>query len=130
MVEAVVEAHAVEPRLHQLLTEQVPRVGRLGALMEDLDGHVATAVRAWLEAHRAELRVTDLETATYVVVHAVEAVVHRGVVARNGARNTALTELDLGFFVESIDLFGWMVEECVADEIVLFRVVPTDKQKW
>ena len=45
-------------------------------------------------------------------------------------RNTALTELDLGFFVESIDLFGWMVEECVADEIVLFRVVPTDKQKW
>lgn len=79
LVRSVIEAHAVDPRLHRILTEQVPRVGRLAQLMSDLDTHASAAVRAYLERHRDALRVKDLELATFVVVHAVETVTHRGV---------------------------------------------------
>ena len=79
LVQSVIEAHAVDPKLHRILTEQVPRVGKLAQLMEDLDTHAEGAVRAYLERHKDELRVKDLALATFVVVHAVETVTHRGV---------------------------------------------------
>ena len=81
VVGAVVDAHLVEPKLHRVLVEQVPRIGKLGQLLEDLDTVAATAVRAYLASRRDELRVADLDTATFVVVHAVEALVHRAILA-------------------------------------------------
>ncbi len=41
--------------------------------------------------------------------------------------HAALTELDLRLSVESVELLGGMVEEGVADEIILFPVVATDE---
>lgn len=81
VVGAMVDAHLVDPRLHRILVEQVPRIGKLGQLLEDLDTVAATAVRAYLASRPGELRVTDLDTATFVVVHAVEALVHRAILA-------------------------------------------------
>src|SRR6185295_18643348 len=34
VIELTVKAHAIEPELHQVLTEQVPRVGRMARLRE------------------------------------------------------------------------------------------------
>jgi AcrR family transcriptional regulator len=82
LVRALVEAHAADPKLHRTLHEQVPRVGRLAHLMEDVEIHAAGAVRAYLGSRAGELRVRDLETATFVVVHAVEAITHASVLAR------------------------------------------------
>lgn len=82
IVSAMVEVHAADPKLHRILAEQVPRVGRLRNLMEDIEVHAAVAVRAYLEAHRDELRVTDLDAAVFVVANAVEAITHRSVVSQ------------------------------------------------
>lgn len=78
IVQAMVDLHAVDPVLHSILTEQVPRVGKLNVLLENVEVHAAKAVRAILEGRRDELRVTDLDAAVFVVVHTVEAVTHRG----------------------------------------------------
>jgi AcrR family transcriptional regulator len=82
LVRALVEAHAADPKLHRTLHEQVPSVGRLGHLLDDIEVRAAGAVRAYLDAHRDELRIEDIETATFVVVHAVEAITHAAVLTR------------------------------------------------
>jgi AcrR family transcriptional regulator len=78
IVQAMVDLHAVDPVLHSILSEQVPRVGRLNSLMEDIEVHAAKAVRTLLDVRKDELRVTDLDAAVFVIVHSVEAVTHRG----------------------------------------------------
>ncbi len=92
VVTATVDAHRVDPKLHRILGEQVPRVGRLAQQMEQLDTHAAQVVRAYLDAHRSELRVGDLDTATFVVVHAVESLVHRSVASPREIDREALVE--------------------------------------
>jgi len=82
LVRALVEAHAADPKLHRTLHEQVPRVGRLAHLLEDLEVHAAGAVRAYLATHEHELAVRDLDTATFVIVHAVESITHASVLSR------------------------------------------------
>ncbi len=76
VVELTIRAHAVEPELHKVLTEQVPRVGRLAKLRE-LDEICHRAVAALLTARRAELAVTDPELAAFVIVSSIESIVHR-----------------------------------------------------
>ena len=76
LVRGMLRAHAVHPRLHQVLMEQVPRVGRLEK-RRDLDQTAARLVRSIMELHRRELRAVDLELATFVVIASVEAVTHK-----------------------------------------------------
>jgi AcrR family transcriptional regulator len=78
MVELMLRAHAVDPELHRAIIEQVPRVGRLEH-MHDVERQVRTLVLAYLEAHRDELAVRDLELAAFVVVSCVEALTHQAV---------------------------------------------------
>ncbi|MFO0614267.1 MAG: TetR/AcrR family transcriptional regulator [Polyangiaceae bacterium] len=78
IVRAMVDVHGVDPALHRVLSEQVPKVGRLGALLEDVEVNAASVAKVFLESRRAELRVRDIDAAVFVVVHAVEAVTHRG----------------------------------------------------
>lgn len=79
VVKALVEAHAVAPRLHRVIMEQVPRTGRLGRL-HGVEDEVMKMVRGYLEAHRDELAVPDLDTAAFVAVTAVEGLTHSAVI--------------------------------------------------
>lgn len=76
VIELTLEAHAIDPDLHRVLTEQVPRVGRLAKLLE-LEGIVQRMVAGVLAARRDELAVADVETAAFVLVTAIEAITHR-----------------------------------------------------
>jgi AcrR family transcriptional regulator len=78
LVRVMIDAHRVDPRLHRALVEQVPRVGRLENIRA-LDREAYTLIRANLEAHRAELRVADLDVASFVCVATVEALTHAAV---------------------------------------------------
>jgi len=78
VIELIVRAHAVEPALHRVLMEQVPRTGRMGKLA-DFEVELHRLVVAYLDAHRAELRVDDLELAAFLAVAAVEAMTHGAV---------------------------------------------------
>lgn len=75
MVSLMLAAHAVEPELHRVLNEQVPRIGRLHRVHE-VEARMQKLARAYFERRRDELRPTDLDTAAFVVVQAIEALTH------------------------------------------------------
>lgn len=81
IVRVMIEAHALEPKLHRVLVEQIPRVGSLERI-ERLDEEACGLVRLWLEAHHDEIAVTDLDVAAFVVVTTVEALTHAAVLRR------------------------------------------------
>ncbi|MEJ7602040.1 MAG: TetR/AcrR family transcriptional regulator [Kofleriaceae bacterium] len=76
VIELTIRAHAIEPELHRVLTEQVPRVGRMAKLRE-LDAICHRMVAGILGARQAELAIRDPETAAFVIVAAIESIAHR-----------------------------------------------------
>ena len=78
LVAAAIDAHRVDPRLHRVLAEQIPRTGRL-ADVEVFSRENFALFRAYLEGHRDELRVADLELAAFVCVTSIEALTHNAV---------------------------------------------------
>ena len=78
IVAAAVKAHRVEPKLHRVLSEQIPRVGKLEKL-ETFNRENYALFRTYLESHRDELGVDDLELATFVCVTSIEALTHSAV---------------------------------------------------
>ena len=81
LVRVMIDAHRVNPKLHRVLAEQVPRVGRLDNI-QAIDREAYALVRAYLEARRDELGVADTEMAAFVCVTTVEALTHAAVVHR------------------------------------------------
>ena len=78
LVSVGVEAHRVDPRLHRVLAEQIPRTGRLKD-MEAFNRENYVLFRTWLEGRRGEIRAVDLDVAAFVCVTSIEAVTHRAV---------------------------------------------------
>jgi AcrR family transcriptional regulator len=76
VVELTIKAHAVDPALHQVLTEQVPRVGKL-AKLRDLDELCHRMVAGLLAARRHEVAIRDPDLAAFILVSTIEAVIHR-----------------------------------------------------
>lgn len=78
LVAMAVKAHRVDPKLHRVLAEQIPRVGELEKL-EAFGRENYTLFRTYLERHQHELRVGDLELASFVCVTSIEALTHNAV---------------------------------------------------
>ncbi|HEX2561112.1 TetR/AcrR family transcriptional regulator [Phenylobacterium sp.] len=81
LVAAAIEAHRIDPTLHRVLVEQIPRTGALEDV-EAFNQETFALFRAYLERHRAELRPVDLDLAAFVSVTSVEAVTHTAVLHR------------------------------------------------
>jgi len=93
LIAVAIEAHRVDPRLHRVLAEQIPRVGKLEK-HEAFSRENYALFKAYLERHRDELRVADLDLASFVCVTAIEALTHAAVLHHSlsdGAMD-ALTE--------------------------------------
>jgi len=111
MVDAMFEAHAVDPRLQRVLIEEVPRVGRLDNVRA-VERETEALVAALLEARKGELRrvgqagaPSQVETLAFVLVHVVQAVTHASVIAEHEparARRVAdeLADLVLRYLVD------------------------------
>jgi len=76
VIELAISAHTVDAELHQVLTEQVPRVGRMARLRE-LDAISHRMVAGILAARQHELAIRDPELSAFILVAAIEAIVHR-----------------------------------------------------
>jgi hypothetical protein len=101
MVRAMFDAHAVDPALHRVLIEQVPRVGKLAQVVA-VEREVGCLVQLFLEARRAELRRSDVDAVAFVLCHVVEAVTHAAVLAeldsvRSRAVESELTDMILRY---------------------------------
>lgn len=80
-VSVAIDAHRVDPKLHGVLSEQIPRVGRLENI-ESIQREAYELVRGYLEAHRDEVDVADHDLAAFVLVTVVEALTHAAVLRR------------------------------------------------
>ncbi len=82
LVVAAIEAHRIDPELHRVIAEQIPRTGSLENI-EAFNRQTYALFRAYLEGHRDELRMVDLGLATYVCVTTIEALTHTAVLHRS-----------------------------------------------
>lgn len=76
VIDLTIRAHAVDAELHQVLTEQVPRVGRMARIRE-LDAICHRMIAGVLEARQAELAIRDPELSAFILVAAIESIAHR-----------------------------------------------------
>ncbi|HKE14068.1 MAG TPA: TetR/AcrR family transcriptional regulator [Kofleriaceae bacterium] len=81
VVRLMVAAHSVDPALHKVFVEQVPRIGKLERV-QDVEREMTGLVRAYLETRRDRLVVRDLDLAAYIVVGIVESLTHAAVLSR------------------------------------------------
>nr|WP_249802192.1 TetR/AcrR family transcriptional regulator [Bradyrhizobium zhengyangense] len=77
LVTVAIDAHRINPKLHRVLAEQIPRAGKLD--VEAFNREVHALVRAYLDSRRKEMRRIDLDVATFICVSAIEAVAHNTV---------------------------------------------------
>lgn len=75
LLRAMLEIHERDPVLRRIVIEQVPRVGRLEKML-DIQSQIAQIVRSHLAERKDEIRPRDLDMASFILVHAVEAVIH------------------------------------------------------
>jgi AcrR family transcriptional regulator len=78
LVAAAIQAHRLDPKLHRVLAEQIPRTGRLEKV-EAFNRETYALFRAYLESHRDQLRAVDLGLAAFVCVTSIEALTHTAV---------------------------------------------------
>src|SRR5260370_16810591 len=80
-VSVAIDGHRVNPRLHGVLAEQIPRVGRLENIEANVrDGYAL--VRGYLEAHCDEIDLPDLDLPPFLLVTVAEALTHAAVLRR------------------------------------------------
>ena len=92
MIEAGAAAHRLDPALHKILHEQVPRVGRFAKAM-DTSRQIAGTLERFLRAHADELHPErDPATAAIVIETAIEALAHKAVVERQDLLTGGLLE--------------------------------------
>jgi AcrR family transcriptional regulator len=87
----MLNVHEVDPKLHRVLSEQVPRIGGFEKLKE-LAMPGMNLVRAWLEANKGQLRKMDLDVATYILVTSVESITHLSVLEECALDRKALAK--------------------------------------
>lgn len=76
VVELTIRVHAIDPDLHRVLTEQVPRIGKLARLRE-VDEICHRMVAGLLAARKDEIAIRDPDLAAFILVSTIESVVHR-----------------------------------------------------
>lgn len=81
VVAAFYDAHAENPPLSRVLSEQLPRLGKLQRL-EEITAGIVTMVAAYLEPRAAELRVAEPSRAAFYAVELGEALVMAAILKR------------------------------------------------
>ncbi len=73
IIGAMLDAHAVDPELHRVLSEQIPQALITSRIEED----GVAFLRAMFDVHRDKIRPDiNVDAAVFVLVHAVEGVTH------------------------------------------------------
>jgi AcrR family transcriptional regulator len=97
VIRATFAAHRVNPRLHRVLIEQVPRMGELDRV-DGFDLQALMVIEGFLQAHKRELRRHDVRMAGRVAMMAV-----RGVTLSTLIRGPSALE-DEALVAETADL--------------------------
>jgi len=91
LVAVAIEGHRVDPALHRVLAEQIPRVGPLEHI-DPVNRAAHALFLAYLESHRDELRVPDVGLAAFICATAIEALAHNAVLHHGEMNSDAAVE--------------------------------------
>src|SRR5262245_43623544 len=97
LIAAAIAAHRVDPQLHRVLAEEVPRIGRLENI-DAVERNSRALIRGYLEAHRSEIDLADLDLAAFILSTTVEALTHSAVLRRPDI----LADQKAGEFVDEV----------------------------
>lgn len=81
LIQLEIAAHALNPKLHRVLLEQVPRVGRLEHLNEIMR-RVEDLIRVNLESRRELIRPRNIPLAAFLLVQLVQSITRAAVLDR------------------------------------------------
>ena len=82
LIEGLIAAHRVDPDLHRVFVEELPRIATFERIHQ-LEQETLALVRAYIEVRLPELaKKRKVDVVAFVIVHAVEAVTHGAVLFR------------------------------------------------
>lgn len=104
LVKACIAAHAVDPMLHKVLNEQVPRINNT-----NLEQQVTALLRNYLEKKCDQIQPQNLDLTVFILVRTVEALTHAAVIEHpellsNGQLEQEITNLLSSYLVEKIKM--------------------------
>ena len=79
LIRAVIAAHAINPRLHQVLNEEIPRSERLQQ-MQQAEARIAGLLRAYLERWSDRIHPKNLKMTLFILGRTVESLCHSAVI--------------------------------------------------
>jgi AcrR family transcriptional regulator len=101
LVKACIAAHAIDPILHKVLSEQVPRINNT-----NIEERVTALLRTYLEKKCDQIQPQNLDLAVFILVRTVEALTHAAVIERpellsNGQLEQEITNFLSSYFVNA-----------------------------
>jgi AcrR family transcriptional regulator len=75
LIRSMIEARSVEPKLQRVFDEQLPKIGKLSRLLREYEKQAVEMISDYLHSKKNEVAIKNIETAAYISVHAVEAVI-------------------------------------------------------
>ena len=76
LVDTMVAAHEMEPRLHRVIFEEASLDERFRRRLDELDARAMTVARELIDERSAELAVQNPEMASFIVVQVLEGLTH------------------------------------------------------
>jgi len=104
LVKAAIAAHAVNPKLHKVLDEEVPRIGQLKQIDNAAEEQINALLRAYLEKWCDRVKPQNLDLTVFILGRTVESLTHAAVIEhpeylRDGQLEQEITNLLLSYLV-------------------------------
>jgi len=91
VVAMAIEAHRIDPKLHYILAEQIPRTGRLQNV-EAANREAHALFRAYLESRKDELQLANVDLVAFICATSIEALAHNAVLHHEAMSSNDATE--------------------------------------
>jgi AcrR family transcriptional regulator len=79
IITAVVAAHTINPRLHQVLSDEIPKSGR-SPQMQQADERITVMIRAYLERWHDQILPQNLDLTVFILSRTVDSLCHAAVI--------------------------------------------------
>lgn len=103
LVNALIAAYRLDPKLHQVLCQEVPKIGELKRIY-DFEEKLAERIRHYMTSLRHQIRHQNIDRAVFLLVHAIPSVIRAAVETDTEAKNDGalageLTDMMLRYLV-------------------------------
>lgn len=104
IITAVVTAHAINPRLHQVLSEEIPRSER-SPQMHKANERITELLRAYLERWRDQIQPQNIDLTVFILSCTVDSLCHTAVIeyphlVSNNQFETEVSNLLLAYLIK------------------------------